>query len=148
MKEKELINSFYYITKFKIHGNLKHDYSPEGKIRWYIYCIEDMPCRKQIVGSTQDPTKRWRNYKSTCNSESSNSTGLASHFMDGCPFDTGKEKSTLDITLIDYYDTTQENLQKAKHMQGPYCQCKECSNLKHLEDRWILKMGTFYGAKL
>ena len=105
-----------------------------------------MPCRKQIVGSTQDPTKRWRNYKSTCNSESSNSTGLASHFMDGCPFDTGKEKSTLDITLIDYYDTTQENLQKAKHMPGPYCQCKECTNLKHLEDRWILKMGTFYGT--
>ena len=98
------------------------------------------------MGSTQDPLKRLRNYKSTCNSESSNSTGLASHFMDGCPFDTGKDKTNLNITLIDFYDTTQEKLQKANHSSGPYCPCKECENLKHLEDRWILKMGTFYGS--
>ena len=146
MREKNSINSFYYITKFRIHGHLKHDYSPEGKIRWFIYSIEDIPCKKQIVGSTQDPVKRWRNYKSTCNSERSNSTGLASHFMDGCPFDTGKEKTTLDITLIDYFDTTPEKLQRAGHVPGPYCQCKECNLLKDLENRWILKMCSFYGS--
>ena len=48
-------------TKFKIHGHLKHDYTPEGKIIWFIYCIEDVPCRKHIVGSTQDPLKQYTN---------------------------------------------------------------------------------------
>ena len=74
------------------------------------------------------------------------STGLANHFKDGCPFDTGKEKSTLVFTLIDFYDTTKEKLERAGHVPGPYCQCKECGHLKDLEDRWILKMGTFYGS--
>ena len=146
MEEKDFIKSYYYITKFRIHGHLRHDFSPEGKIRWFIYCVEDVPCKKHIVGSTQDPIKRWANYKSTCNSETSKSTGLASHFRDGCPFDVGKEKRTLDFTLIDYYDTTQEKLQRANHVPGPYCQCKECNHLKDLEDRWILKMGSFYGS--
>ena len=125
MIEKDHINSIYYNTKFRIHGHLRHDYSPDGRVRWYIYCIEDVPCKKQIVGSTQDPAKRWANYKSTCNSEKSKSTGIASHFMDGCPFDKGKEKSTLVVTLIDYYDTTQENLRKAKHMPGSIVNAKK-----------------------
>ena len=98
------------------------------------------------MGSTQDPVKRWSNYKTTCNSETSKSTGLANHFKDGCPFDKGREKTTLAFTLIDYYDTTKEKLQRANHVPGPYCQCKECGHLKNLEDRWILKMGSFYGS--
>ena len=65
--------------------------------------------------------------------------------MDGCIFDTGKEKMTLSITLIDYYDTTENKLQKASHVPGPKCRCQECLNLKDLEDKWILKMGSFYG---
>ena len=146
MIETDHIKSFYYITKFRIHGHLRHDYTPEGKIRWYIYCGVDVPCKKQIVGSTKDPVKRWANYKATCNSENSNSTGLANHFKDGCPFDTGKEKNTLVFTLIDFYDTTREKLQRAGHVSGPYCKCKECVHLKDLEDRWILKMGSFYGS--
>ena len=146
MRETDYVKSFYYITKFRIHGHLRHDHSPEGKIRWFIYCVEDVPCKKHIVGSTQDPLSRWRNYKSTCNSETSKSTGLSNHFKDGCPFDTGKEKSTLVMTLIDFYDTTKEKLVKAGHVPGPYCQCKECGHLKDLEDRWILKMGSFYGS--
>ena len=65
--------------------------------------------------------------------------------MDGCPFDTGKEKLTLSIKLIDFYDTTEEKLVAADHGPGPKCRCGECIHLKDLEDRWILKMGTFYG---
>ena len=67
IKERETIESQYYITKFKIHGHLRHDFSPQGKIRWFVYGIEDEPCHKVIVGSTQDPTKRWANHKTTCN---------------------------------------------------------------------------------
>ena len=133
MKEKETIESFYYSSKFKIHGYLSHDYSPVGKILWFIYSIEDIPCHKIIIGSTQSPVQIWSNYKSTCNSETSKSTGLAKHFMDGCPFDQGKEKMSLSFSLIDFYDTTQDKI------------TKECNNLKELEDRWILKMGSFYG---
>ena len=70
---------------------------------------------------------------------------MAKHFMDGCLFDLGKEKTTLCFTLIDYYDTTKVKLQIAGHVPGPKCRCHECNILKDLEDRWILKMGSFYG---
>ena len=46
------------------------------------------------------------------------------------------------MTLIDYYDTKQEKLVAAKHEPGPHCRCVECENLKHLEDSWILRLGT------
>ena len=65
--------------------------------------------------------------------------------MDGCPFDTRKEKLTLVMTLIDFFDTTDDKFVAAGHVPGPKCRCKECNHLKDLEDRWILKMGTFYG---
>ena len=145
MKERETVGSYFYSQKFKIHGHLRHDFSPPNKIRWYVYCIEDLPCRKQIIGSTQNPSLRWANYKSTCNKESSKSTGLAKHFMDGCPFDQGKEKPTLSMTLIDFYDTTEEKINRAGHVQGPKCRCEECNKLKELEDQWIFKMGSYYG---
>ena len=143
MKEKEFIQSFFYDIPSKIHGHLAHDKWPDGKIRWHIYSIVDIPCQKMIVGSTTSPTDRWRNYKSSCNSANSNSTGLAIHFKNGCPHDVGRSKTTLDFTLLDHYDTTQEKLIKAKHEPGAKCRCKECENLKSLEDRWITKLGNF-----
>ena len=66
--------------------------------------------------------------------------------MAGCPNDTGKEKETLNFTLIDYLDTTEEKLQRANHIPGPKCRCNECEKLKTLEDRWILRIGSFYGS--
>ena len=110
-----------------------------------MYSIQDLPCQKIIIGSTQDPVKRWANYKSTCNKENSKSTGLAKHFMDGCPFDKGKEKPTLRYTLIDYYDTTNERLRLSGHVPGPKCRCNECDHLKSIEDRWIMRIGSLYG---
>ena len=65
--------------------------------------------------------------------------------MEGCPNDLGNKKSTLSLSLIDYYDTTLEKLSLAKHVKGPQCKCKECENLRKLEDVWILKIGSFYG---
>ena len=103
-----------------------------------------MPCQKQIVGSTTNPADRWRNHKSTCNLRKSSSTGLSKHFKQGCPNDMGKDKNTLDFTLLDFYDTTIEKLTLAKHEPGAKCQCTECGNLKSLEDIWILKLGTFH----
>ena len=123
---------------------MAYDKVPDGMLRWFIYSIEDIPCHLRTVGSTTNPTSRWRTHKSTCNSENSNSTGLSKHFKLGCPNDIGKEKITLDFTLIDYIDTTQEKLTLANHEPGPKCRCSECGRLKSLEDEWIIKLGTFY----
>ena len=144
MTEKESIESIHFGLHSKIHGHLAHDKTPNGVIRWFIYGIEDIPCHKQIVGSTTNPTSRWSNHKSTCNSRKSNSTGLSKHFRLGCPNDTGQKKSTLDFTLLDFYDTSEDKLRQSEHLQGPKCRCAECENLKLLEDKWILKLGTLY----
>ena len=74
----------------------------------------------------------------------SNSTGLSKHFKTGCPNDMGQEKSTLDFTLVDFYDTSQEKLHLAKHESGAKCRCVECGNLKAIEDRWIVNLGSLY----
>jgi hypothetical protein len=65
--------------------------------------------------------------------------------MTGCPNDLGRDKMTLDFTLINYYDTSKEKLILAEHEPGQ-CRCSECDKLKSLEDKWILKLGTFYGS--
>ena len=148
MIEKDCVQSFHYGIPAQIHSHLSHDKWPDGFIRWYVYAIEDIPCHKQIVGSTSDPTSRWRNHKSACNSRNSNSTGLSKHFKTGCPNDQGRDKRTLDVTLLDYYDTTKEKLVLAKHEPGAKCRCQECGNLKLIKDKWILKLGSFYNHGL
>ena len=55
------------------------------------------------------------------------------------------KKKTLNYTLIDFYDTTEEKLKVAGHVPGPKCRCKECTHLKDLEDHWIMKIGSLYG---
>ena len=92
--------------------------------------------------------QRWSTHKSTCNKiVQSKSTGLSKHFTHGtgCPNDPGRQKDTLNFTLIDHYDTTREKLEVARHEKGAKCRCQECANLKDLEDKAILKLGTFYG---
>ena len=109
-----------YCKKIWIYGHLAHDHIPADTIRWFIYCIEDIPCRKQIVGSTVNPRQRWSNYKSSCNSKTSKSTGLSKHFSqwEGCPNDPGSQKETLRFTLIDHYDTNKTKLEEANHSPG------------------------------
>ena len=78
------------------------------------------------MGSSSNPTSKWRTQKSTCNSENSNSTGLSKHFMDwGCPFDRGREKKTLKFTLVDFLDTSYEELEKEGHTSGAKCKCRK-----------------------
>ena len=149
MKETNFVYSHFYKRKFRIHGHLSHDLSLStiDKRRWYIYQIEDIPCEKQIIGSTTDPYNRWANHKSNCNKGPSKSTGLAKHFTlnEGCPNDPGRGKGTLNFVLVDFMDVSEEELRQAGHEKGAKCRCSQCSRLKDLEDQWILKMGTFYG---
>ena len=65
--------------------------------------------------------------------------------MEGCPHDTGTDKENLRITLLDFFDTTEQKLRDAGHQSGPKCQCQECGNLLKTENKWILRLGTFFG---
>ena len=41
-------------------------------------------------------------------------------------------------------DTTTGKLKSAGHKKGN-CKCAECDKLRKLENKWILRLGTFYG---
>ena len=49
------------------------------------------------------------------------------------------------LTLVDYFGTTEDRLRLTGHEPGLQCMCIECNGLKRVEDKWILRMGTFYG---
>ena len=66
------------------------------------------------------------------------------HFVNGCPGAADKEKKHLQLTLLDHMDVTEEELAAAAHQPGAGCTCKLCSKLKRLEDRWIMRLGSFY----
>ena len=145
-RETTYVESIFYNRRHAVHGHLVHlKPSQKIKLRWFVYLMEDMLCRKQYIGSTTDVCSRWSNAKSACNKADSNSTGLYKHFQDGCPNDTGAEKSHIRVTLVDFLDTTEDRLRVAGHEPGPQCRCAECQKLKRTEDKWILRMGTFYG---
>ena len=148
MEPCETVDSPHFGTSIKIHGHLRHDYAPVGKIRWFIYQIKDVPCNLVYSGSTISPTARWAQHKSKCNAGNSKSTGLSSHFIGGCPNDRGRQKPTLQFTLVDYLDTTEEKLDQCQHTPGPSCRCSVCMKFKLLEDRFILKSGSFYSQGL
>ena len=46
--------------------------------------------------------------------------------------------------LIDFMDTTPQKLREAGHKKGN-CVCSECDRLRKLENKWILRLGTFFG---
>jgi hypothetical protein len=99
----------------------------------------------QYVGSTTDVCSRWSSTKSACNRADSVCTGMYRHFMDGCPNDGGREKDQLQLTLLDFFDTSEEKLLQCGHQAGPQCKCTECLKLLRTENKWILRLGTFYG---
>ena len=148
MEERETVDSPHFGTKIKIRGHLRHDYAPAGKIRWFVYQILDVPCNLVYTGSTICPTARFSQHKSKCNAGNSKSTGLSNHFIGGCPNDTGRQKTTLQFTLVDYLDTSEDELRKHQHTPGPSCRCAVCMKLKLLEDKFILKSGSFYSQGL
>ena len=121
--------------KHRIHGHLRHDYAPEGKIRWFIYIILDTSCLMHYVGSTSKLLPRWANHKHEINTKDPQncSTALSRHFISGCPGDISKKKEHLKIILVDYHDTTIEKLMACGHKDGPGCKCEECITLKTIE---------------
>ena len=120
------MESLYFNRKFAIHGHLVHlKPSQKPKLRWFVYLLEDRGCKLQYVGSMSDVCSRWANTKSACNGRKSKTTGLTSHFMEGCPSDTGPGKEHIRLTLIDFMDTTVERLQVAGHEPGPQCRIEK-----------------------
>ena len=91
--------------------------------------------------------KRWAGTKKACLDRNNSNTGLYKHFANGCPADNGSgDLSHLTWTLIDFLDTSVDRLANAGHVGGPKCRCSECMGLKKLEDKWICRLGTFYGV--
>ena len=145
-RETTFAESIQYKRRFAIHGHLVHmQPAAKPKLRWFVYLLEDTACRLQYVGSTTDMCSRWAATKSACNKANSNSTGMYKHFMEGCPNDTGTGKAHLRITLLDFLDTTVQKLSDSGHQSGPQCQCGECNKLLKTENKWILRLGTFFG---
>ena len=146
MVERSFVQSEYYQgRKFAIHGRNIHLKASESKpLRWFVYLEEDVPCRKQYIGSTNSVTSRWANTKSRCNARDSDMTGLYEHFRDGCPHDDGRKKMNIRISLVDFIDTSIEKLNRANHKKGN-CKCSECDRLRRAENKWIMRLGTFYG---
>ena len=110
----------------------------KNKLRWFVYLCEDVACSLQYVGRTTDVCARWAGTKKACRDQNSNNTGLYKHFQSGCPAGTGD--------LVDIVDTTTDKLERAGHQGGVKCRCSECLRLKSQEDKWICRLGTFYGA--
>ena len=47
---------------------------------------------------------------------------------------------------MDYVDTSTDQLNIAGHEGGAKCRCSECLKLKQQEDKWICRLGSFYGS--
>ena len=112
----------------------------------FVYACEDAACKLLYVGSTTDVCGRWANTKKACQDGKLSNTGLYKHFMTGCPeFQQTGNLCHLKWTLVDSMLTSAESLQEAEHVGGPKCRCRECLRLKQLEDKWICRLGSFYG---
>ena len=148
MEETSCVYSYYFNKRFAIHGrNIHLPASQKNKHRWFVYLCEDMACQLLYVGSTTDVCGRWANTKKACLDGDSTNTGLYKHFNNGCPAYNGNgDLSHLRWTLIDFVDTTAELLTASGHVGGPKCRCSECERLKKQEDKWICRLGTFYGV--
>ena len=141
----EYVDSKHFKTKLRIRGHLSHEpYEKKIKTRWFIYQIKDTLCDLVYCGSSTNVYARWAAHKSDCNNLRGAKSGLARHFVNGCPGAADKEKKHLQLTLLDHMDVTEEELAAAAHQPGAGCTCKLCSKLKRLEDRWIMRLGSFY----
>ena len=90
--------------------------------------------------------RRWASTKKACLDRDSTNTGLYKHFKNGCPADKGDgDLAYVKWTLVDFVETSAEKLVNAGHLGGAKCRCTECQKLKDNEDKWICRLGTFYG---
>ena len=150
MVERDHVYSEFRKHKFAIHGRNVHlPATVKQPTLWFIYLLECIPCHAQYVGSTKNVASRFKNHKSNAHLKNSTSSGMAKHFSDICPNDDNDpQKPQLKITLIDFMHTSNMKLQTANHVPGPQCRCIECGKLKDLEDKWIMRLGTYEGMVL
>ena len=121
--------------------------SQKKKYKWFVYVVEDKACSLTYVGSTVDVFSRWAQTKKACLDRNSINTGLYRHFRDGCPAHApGGTLRHLVWTLVDHIVVSEEQLLAAGHQGGPQCCCSECLRLKKEEDKWICRLGSFYGG--
>ena len=145
MVETSTIFSPYFGRRFAIHGrNIHLQASQRKKEKWFVYVAEDTYCGLIYVGSTVDVCARWAQTKKACLDGNNTNTGLYKHFRDGCPAGNSS-LNHLRWTLVDHIDVTQEQLARAGHQGGAKCRCTECIRLKTTEDKWICRLGSFYG---
>ena len=78
----------------------------------------------------------WASTKKACLYQNNTNTGLYKHFANGCPAHT-RDLSHLRWTLVDYVDTSTDQLNIAGHESGAKCRCSECLKLKQQEDKWV-----------
>ena len=150
MERFQQMEYVYFMFLNSMHFNCEYTRSQfaaqKNKLRWFIYCCEDTVCNLQYIGSAVDVCRRWTSTKKACLDCDSVGTGLYKHFKNGCPAGSGGgELKQLKWTIVDFMDTSQEKLASAGHQGGPKCRCTECQKLKSVEDKWICRMGTFYG---
>ena len=150
MIERDHVYSEFRKCNFAIHGSNIHMKATElHPFTWFAYLLECVPCHAQYVGSTSNPTARFKNHKSNAHRKNSTSSGMAKHFSNKCPNDENDpQMRQLRITLIDYMNTSHVKLQTTGHESGPQCRCDECGKLKILEDKWIMRLGTYEGKGL
>ena len=49
MTEKDCVKSFHFGVSSKIHGKLSHDLAPQGFLRWFVYCHEDVQTTNGVL---------------------------------------------------------------------------------------------------
>ena len=150
MLERDHVYSEFRRRNFAIHGRNVHlKASEKNPLTWFIYLLECVPCHAQYCGSTCNVPARFSNHKSCAHRKNSPSTGMAKHFYNGCPNDNNDpQMRQLRMTLIDHMVTSHVKLQSVGHEPGPQCRCSECGKLKEIEDKWIMRMGTYEGKGL
>ena len=96
--------SLYFNRQFAIQGHLVHlKPSQKTELLWFVYLLEDRGCKLQYVCSMYDVCSKWANTKSACNEQKSKTTGLTSHFMEGCHSDTGPGKDNIRPNLSGFH---------------------------------------------
>ena len=89
---------------------------------YYIYCDCQFP--SDYVGSSKNMKTRWSKHKNDIRYSNWTACGLTRHFGENHRNNIEEAINNLKVTLVD-------------------CSDKE-EDLKQLEDRWILKMGTLF----
>ena len=89
---------------------------------YYIYC--DCQSPSDYVGSTKNMKHRWSKHKGDIRSGKWTACGLTRHFGENHKNNIEEAISKLKVVLV--------------------ASCEEEEQLKRLEDRWMLKMGTIF----